>query len=554
MLRQFELMRAAFEAVFPRFKLDAPAPLLILAPKDENTTKNLLPQIWQYPGPKPAGLYKHGWEREYAMVRLDTIGSEPATYHVIYHEYVHSLLHINIHWLPPWLDEGLAEVYGYTGFDQEKMYVGEPPDLERFRFLISKPPIPIQDFIGSPLVSRDPEMTQLSYVQAWALTHFLSFAPAMGNGERLGRFLGELQNGVEQKKAFEETIGTFADIQIQYAKYISQPRFPVRAFPIPSQSSAKDFQTRELSLGETESELAAWYIRFHQWDKMGASTGAALKDAPNLSLAHEDKGFLLFNEGHDDEALTEFTSAVQLDGKNYIALFARTMTSPSSRSNAVQDQQQTYDELNQVLALKPDFAPAYIELAKQAVRKGQLAEALGMSKRAEQLEPFRSGYHVLSARIMLLQNRPSEAAIQAAYVAQRWVGSDRDEAIELWNEIPAADRRVEAPTISEASDKWKIAVGKVESVTCNGAAFAITLDVDGRAETFKTKGFPVGFSDTLWVGADHFSPCFHVQSLRAMVRYTSAKDKSYYGDLVYAGFRDDLSVPVKTPSKAAGAN
>jgi tetratricopeptide (TPR) repeat protein len=287
---------------------------------------------------------------------------------------------------------------------------------------------------------------------------------------------------------------------------------------------------------------------------MRASTEAALTNAPNLSLAHEDKGFLFFNEGHDDEALKEFTSATQLDGKNYIALFARIMTSPASTSNSVQDQQQTYDELNQVLALKPDFAPAYIELAKQAVRKGQLDEALAISKRAEQLEPFRSGYHVLSGRIMLLQNHPSEAAAQAAYVAQRWVGSDRDEAMELWNQIPASDRHVEAPTSTEPSDKWKIAEGSVESVACDGAGFAITLDVDGRAETFKTNGFPVGFSDTLWVGADHFSPCFHVQRLRAMIRYTPAKDNSYSGDLVYAGFRDDLSVPPKPPTREASTN
>src|SRR5947209_8642816 len=44
MVREFEMMRAVFEAQFPGFKLDAPAPLLILAPRDENTTKQLLPE------------------------------------------------------------------------------------------------------------------------------------------------------------------------------------------------------------------------------------------------------------------------------------------------------------------------------------------------------------------------------------------------------------------------------------------------------------------------------------------------------------------------------
>ncbi len=83
-LRQFELMRSAFELMFPHFKLDSAAPLLVIAPKDEDTAKNLLPQMWANPGPKLAALYKHGWERQYALVRLDTIESDAAAYHNIY--------------------------------------------------------------------------------------------------------------------------------------------------------------------------------------------------------------------------------------------------------------------------------------------------------------------------------------------------------------------------------------------------------------------------------------------------------------------------------------
>jgi tetratricopeptide (TPR) repeat protein len=261
---------------------------------------------------------------------------------------------------------------------------------------------------------------------------------------------------------------------------------------------------------------------------------------------------LLFNEGHDDEALKEFTTATQLDGKNYIAWFARTMISPASRSASAQDQQETYEALNHVLSLKLDFAPAYVELAKLAIRRGQSDTALALSKRAEQLEPYRSGYRVLSARILLLLNRPSEAAAEAAYVAQRWFGSDRDEAMEVWNQVRAADRHVEAPTTVEPSDKPETTEGKVQSVSCDGLAFGITLDVNGRAETFRSTGFPVGFSDIFWVGRDHFTPCFHVQGLRVKVRYKPSKDSSYAGDLIYAGFRDDPAEPASAAPSDGG--
>jgi len=550
-LGQFEVMRTVFDSQFPHLKLDAPAPLLILAPKDESTAKELLPQFWAHSGPKPAGVYHHGWEREYAVVRPDTIDSDPDAYHIIYHEYVHSLLHINLRWLPQWLDEGLAEFYGYTAFDSKKAYLGSPPDPGRVRFLQSRPPIPLEQFISSAMYSRDEERTQLFYMQAWALTHFLMFGNGMEHGRRLAKFVTALERGVEQKKAFEETIGDLHQVHKQYEVYSHMLAFTAEVLPAPAALNEKDFPVRAMSAAETQAEMAAWHIGFHHWDQVREFTQAALQNDPKLPLAHEDMGFLLFNEGKDDEAFQEFSSAVDLDEKDYIALFAKIMTSPASRSSNPQDQRATYLGLSRVIEVKPDYAPAYVELAKQSVAQGRLDIALGLSRRAEQLEPFRAGYHILTGEILRLMSRPEEAAAQAAYVADRWPGADRDEAMELWNRIPAASRQVPAPEPPAGEDKRLVAEGKIQSVNCNGTDFAITLEVGGHPETFKSKGFPVGFSDTLWVGRDHFSPCFHVQGLRAMVRYNPPKNNSYAGDLSYAGFRDDLAPPTVTTEAIA---
>ena len=553
---QFELMRAVFEAQFPGFKLDAPAPLLILAPKDENTTKQLLPQFWAHPGPKPAGLYHHGWEREYAMVRLDQVMNDrvnPDTYSIVYHEYIHSLLHINFRWIPSWLDEGLAEFYAYTRFEKDTMYIGAPPRMgQKVVFLQGKTGIPLDRFVLASVYSRDSEKTALSYMQAWALTHFLTFGPGMENGQRLKRFFNDLQHGMEQKKAFQESFGSFDDVQRRYDEYVQKFAFPTGVLPVPARLQMANFTARAMTLAETEAELAAWYIRLHQWEQVRELTEAALHGDPKLSLAHEDNGFLLFNEAKDEEALKEFSTAVELDSKNYIARFAELMVSSTLKPNSPQIQQAIYDGLNQVLETKSDFAPAYVELAKLSITQGRLDSALGLSRKAEQLEPFRSGYHVLSGQILLQLNRPSEAAAEAAYVAERWSGSDRDEAMELWEKVPPSDRHTNEPIPVPIDAKWQVAQGTVKSVVCNGSAYSITLDVDGKAETFKSSGFPVGFSDTLWVGADHFSPCFHVQGLRAMVRYNPTKDQSYAGDLVYAGFRDDLDVKTKPTAAQQG--
>jgi tetratricopeptide (TPR) repeat protein len=470
--RQFELMRAVFATQFPGFKLEGNAPLTIVAPRGRDVATGLrLPEF-------VAGLYQHGWERDYAVVRLDVVSSgwNPDEYSTVYHEYIHSLLHTNFRWIPSWLDEGLAEFYAYTRFEGNKMYIGAPPkNPHQLNVLERRTTTPLAVLIekGSS-ISRNPEDTYLFYMQAWSLTHFLTFGPGMEQGQRLKQFMNSLQRGVEQKKAFQEAIGPFDTVQTAYDAYIEQFAFTTGVTAAPQHLDEKDFPARTMSLAETEAELAAYAIRFHSWPVVHELSQAAVDHDAKLPLGHEDLGFWYFNDGKDEDALKEFAKAVDLDPKSYVALFAKTMiaTEPPAPSSP----SQLHDALSQVLQLAPNFSPAYVQMAKMSMRQGDLAQALGLSRKAEQLEPFRSGYHVLSGEIELGMGRPSEAAAIAAYVADRWGGSDRDEALELWEQIPAAQRPEgvhlmhEEPAV-KAAQPTSVAEGIVKSVTCHDRAF-----------------------------------------------------------------------------------
>ena len=76
----------------------------------------------------------------------------------------------------------------------------------------------------------------------------------------------------------------------------------------------------------------------------------------------------------------------------------------------------------------------------------------------------------------------------------------------------------------------------------------VTVNQGEQPLTFHVHGAQLGFSDTLWFGRDHFTACYHTTGLRAVVRYKPAADKSYTGDAVSLGFRDDL--PAVQPSPA----
>jgi Tfp pilus assembly protein PilF len=307
----------------------------------------------------------------------------------------------------------------------------------------------------------------------------------------------------------------------------------------PPHSDDKSFPSRVLSLAETRAELGCFFLSTQQRKEAHVPVEAAVKDDPKLALAHEDLGFLDLGEGKNDEAVREFSQAFELDNHMYRSLFAKTMLSPQSHAATADERALFYAALSKVVQINPQFAPAYVELAKFALADGKLTLGLAMARTAEKMEPSRAGYHLLTGQILLRMGHPAEAAAHAAYVASRWEGVDHDEAMELWNRVPPAQRSGEAPSDTPPGESL-YAEGTVKSVSCDPHFVGLTLDHAGQALTFKVKGGAGGFSDTLWFGSDHFTPCFHVTGLRAVVRYKPGADKSSTGEVVSWGFRDDL--------------
>jgi tetratricopeptide (TPR) repeat protein len=321
--------------------------------------------------------------------------------------------------------------------------------------------------------------------------------------------------------------------------------------PTPTGADEKTFATRTMTVAETRAELASFYLGTRQWQLARESATEAVKADPRQPLANEVLGFLDMGENKDDLSLREFSQAVDADSHMYLALFAKTMLSPLPHSNAPADRELFRATLAKVLESNPQFAPAFVEWAKSFAAEGNLARALPLARTAEKYQPWFGGYHLLTAEILLRSGHPADAGAIAAYVANRWRGPDHDEAMELWNRVPAAQRPKDAPA-DVISPGLQSVQGKIKSVECEpkGKEWALTLDRDGQPSTFKIKGSMGGYSDTLWFG-EHFNNCYHVAGLRAVLRYKPAADKSTSDEVVSWGFRDDLPVP---PSAAASAS
>src|SRR5476651_759414 len=79
--REFEEMRQVFAVGFPNMRLTTGAPLLIFAMRDERSMRDMAPALFRGKGAKPAGVFEHGWEKQFAVVQLDQ--EVPGAYQVV---------------------------------------------------------------------------------------------------------------------------------------------------------------------------------------------------------------------------------------------------------------------------------------------------------------------------------------------------------------------------------------------------------------------------------------------------------------------------------------
>jgi hypothetical protein len=549
--KEFEQMRSVFSTLFKNPVLDTGAPLLIVA-VHEPGLQDLAPVFWNQRD-KIAGQFFRGWERQFALVRLDSFGDLSQA--VVFHEYTHTILHANLHWMPTWLDEGLAEFYAYTRFEGDHIYIGAPS--VRLNHLKSESLIPIPQMMiaNSGTFFNDKNRSDLFYGEAWAMVHYISYGKHMGNGAKLTSFVRLMEQGTPQLEAFQQTFGDPEEFQQKLSTYLTSTFAGgvMREIKGPDPNS---FAVKILTRAEADYDLGSFDIGAHDLASGKTLLQTAESADPNLAGPHEELGFLAWRAGQDADARAEWQKAIAADPSSYRSDFALLMSGPPLKEQTPQQLEQTQHALEAINAKAPKFAPALVELALIEWRQGHLDSAYQTSLAAEKLEPWRAEYHLLTGHILLQNHQPAMAAAYARQVATRWPGSDHDEAVDLWNQVPPA-MRGDGPALTLALPvDATVARGTILSTYCSRTTgLAVMLQPTDPSTAplnlFATGSLENGFADTLWVGEDHYTPCFHLTGLPAVVAYKPSADGT--AKLLVFEVRDDLpalilSAPAPKPA------
>ncbi len=417
---QFEMIRAVFRQFFSVQGSATDPPVIISAARDEDTLKTLLPEYWAKKGlMHPAGYFMSGPEKNYVALRVDVSLDKEANepYEPVYHEYVHYLTRRMTGELPLWLVEGLAEFYGNTRIQSDRVVVGAPSS-SNLTELRQKPPLPLHTLFAvnasSPYYHEE-NKASIFYAESWVLAHYLMTRDWKENTHCLRDFVDLLNRNVAPEEAARRSIGDLATLENELREYVGRFLFTAARMNTPPGIDPSAFQVQPVSEAESLAARADFMARDRHYQEAQEMLDEALKLDPKLAAAHENMGFLYAQQNKLEEATQWYAQAVALNSQSYLANYYYAV---SLFKGKLDDSSAAKAEscLRTAIKLGPELAPAYTALGYLlATRHENLDEAYRLMLTAVELEPGNVHYRLNSVQVLELMGRAEAAVV----VAQR---------------------------------------------------------------------------------------------------------------------------------------
>src|SRR5580698_5049481 len=286
---RFEQIRAVFRRSLEFANKQESPVITILAVKDEESVKSLLPEYWAKGHAHPAGIFIDNTNLYFAVVQLDAPGLNPYT--TIYHEYFHSLTAPYFPNLPVWVSEGMAEFYGSTDILDSGVRLGQA-DPELIEELKQGGFMPLDVLFkvdhSSPYYNEQ-NKTSVFYAESWALTHYLMVGDNAAHRPMLQAYLNALAKGATQEQAAAQSFGDLNKLQAELRAYIGNNRFYYLKAAPPPEIAAGDLQVRELSDAEVDVYRGGFAaVRGKAQDAI-AILEPAVKADPKFALGDRDQ-------------------------------------------------------------------------------------------------------------------------------------------------------------------------------------------------------------------------------------------------------------------------
>jgi tetratricopeptide (TPR) repeat protein len=401
-LQHFERVRGFLEqAAGAAIKPSSPVRIIVFSSKSEYDPYR--------PNEFATAYYHESAGRDYIVMSSSGAGTFPTAVH----EYVHlAVRHARLD-LPPWLNEGLAELYSTLRPLGDKVMVGELLP-GRYQALQREKWVPLETILaadrGSPFYNEKNKAGSL-YNEGWALTHMLALDPDYR--PKYTQVLQSTQAGTDSAAVLARIYGKpFAEIEKDLQEYLRGDRFRAAVFPVKMERATEQPRAEPASMFDVKLLLANLNDRPGKEAEMEKTLEDLTREDPKRPEPYVALGNLAWLRGQMVEARKNFAKAFELGDRNPTLLW------DYGRIAERDAPQESILALSELLKREPDRVDVRIELASVHLRAKRNSEVLAT------LAPVRT----VSAEnapqffeIMAYAQLQAGAPAEARATAQRWV-------------------------------------------------------------------------------------------------------------------------------------
>ncbi|MDD2763293.1 MAG: hypothetical protein PHE83_04865 [Opitutaceae bacterium] len=383
-LSKLEQFRATVLAIYPLPRFHDPKATIVLFATD----RQFEPYKPLYHGkPAEAAGYCIGGSDETVIAMSADYDSEQ-TDEIIFHEYVHLLLAVGGEHPPPWLNEGLAELFSTFAIERGSFKLGleKPAHTE---FLRRRQLMPLGRLFA--VTQNSPEYHEghrrdIFYAESWALLHFLvcgqDRATTLPELQRFTELIATPGRAIDQ--SFQESFGMgYEEMERELKRYLEDGRYYYRRDKLIMGDLSARIKFRPASELEREVELINLRSRLQEPGNAAYLLLQLAKSHPEAPRPHEVMAAVAMREGDPEGALMHWRRAAELGSDNayvYVRLAAERLdqiTSGLTLDYRLPGEAATILRgwLDRAVALSPRYLEAYEGLA--------LVEALAKQPRAE---------------------------------------------------------------------------------------------------------------------------------------------------------------------------
>ena len=357
--------------------------------------------------------FARGRNRDYIV--MQAISSEH--YPVAIHEYTHLILEHSGLKPPPWLNEGMAELYSTLTPVGKKTALGDiiPGRAQTLR---TSQWIPLETLTSadhkSPLYNER-DRAGMFYVESCLLTHMLFFSP--GYRPNFAKFLAAAGSGKSMHEACQTAFGKrLAEVEADLHQYVRGERFLRAVFDIKLEKSAEDPDVSEATAFESGMVLADLLALTHRTNDALSAYRQLAKSYADKPDVEESLGYLAWQAGDKEAARLHFARALAAGTRNARMCFDYAMLSRSG-SDAVKESLPAFQK---ALELKPDYAEARVQFGLMLVNTSNYPEAIVQLNQVKKIDPEQAQWYFPALAFAYLQIGDKEKGRENAEAAKKW--------------------------------------------------------------------------------------------------------------------------------------